>query len=64
VNIPINFVTGAVDNIEKAYSAGDVDYVVNPIQTLKLHMRVYFHLERMMLMNELKQVNLKSHRII
>lgn len=64
VNIPIIFVTGAVNDIKKAFLAGGDDYVVKPIQQSELHMRIGFHLERMRFIKEIKQLNLKSHRII
>jgi DNA-binding response OmpR family regulator len=65
VNIPIIFVTGAINNdIEKAFSAGGADYVIKPLNSAELHMRIGFHLERMKFVKEIKKLNSDSQRTI
>ena len=64
VNIPIIFVTSAINDIEKAFAAGGADYVVKPIRQAELHMRIGFHLERTKFVKEIKQLNIDYQRTI
>lgn len=63
-NIPIIFVTAAINDIEKAYSAGGVDYIVKPLRPTELHMRIAFHLERVNFIKEIKQLNIDFSKTI
>jgi DNA-binding response OmpR family regulator len=58
-SVPIIFVTGVLNDIEKAFSAGGADYVVKPLRPSELNMRIGFHLERMTFVKQIKQINLE-----
>jgi DNA-binding response OmpR family regulator len=58
-SVPIIFVTGVLNDIEKAFSAGGADYVVKPLRPSELNMRIVFHLERMTFVKQIKQINLE-----
>jgi DNA-binding response OmpR family regulator len=60
-SVPIIFVTGVLNDIEKAFSAGGADYVVKPLRPSELNMRIGFHLERMTFV---KQINLEYQETI
>jgi len=57
-DVPVIFVTALTDEIQQGFACGGNDYITKPINATEVQVRVKHHLEKQLLLRDLKDLNL------